>query len=477
MTLVDHDAQLVAEFFESCSPMMGGYRHSTFSYVAAKTKDGLVLLHGRIRLGIFPLDAGAPSSFETRSVCAGRIALQNGYEQARELVAALLNGSLKTSHGNLRLVADDGDRHAAHFAPFHDEGLKSQNRLSVLSISGHRPESYLRQPDLDWELKAAETPYDSLTDLLLEFGLGAHRVDATRLEIIADTVAFVHSSSRVEGTKASIVLRVAKGLDTNRVTLGYRLLDGHRVVVRARENGSKFHWDEREGLLHGELTLDVSKAPVVHTIANYAEIAQHHYWLSDPSRLPNAHRTAFEAFDEQLALLREAFDNADGRSYQARDMEAAVSWLLWLHGFQVAHLGGTQKIQVPGPDILAITPYSGHIAIIECTTKHLGSDKKLPDLVANAEKLRRKLDGADQSHRKLLKVLVTTLRADDIAAEREQAERLGVLILTREDIDSAINRSIALPNAEQIYAEAFEAAQAVQAKYSSEPPLPGITRP
>jgi hypothetical protein len=454
--------------------MMGGYRHSTFAYVAAKTEGGVVLLHGRIRLGIFPHQSVAPPAFETKSVCAGRMALENGYQQGREFVAALLEGTLETCHGKLRLAADDGDRHSAHFVPFHDEGLKSQNRLSVLSISGRRPESYLRQPDLDWELKAAETPYDSLTDLLLEFRLGPHRADATRLEIIADTVAFVHSSSRVKASKASIVLRVAKGLDPNRVTLGYRLLDGHRVVVRGRENGSKFHWHEREGLLHGELTLDASKAPVVHTIANYAEIAQHQCWLSDPSRLPNAHRTAFEAFDDQLALLREAFDNAEGRSYQARDMEAAVAWLLWIHGFQVAHLGGTQKIQVPGPDILAITPHNGDIAIIECTTKHLGSDKKLPDLVANAEKLRRKLDGADQSHRKLLKVLVTTLRADDTAAEREQAARLGVLVVTREDIDDVINRSIAFPNAEKIYAEAFEAARAAQSKYASEPQLSGI---
>jgi hypothetical protein len=183
---------------------------------------------------------------------------------------------------------------------------------------------------------------------------------------------------------------------------------------------------------------------------------------------------ALEAFDNQLALMKEVFDSAEGRGHQARDMEAAISWLLWMHGFLVVHLGGTQKTQIPGPDVLAMTPQSGHFVVIECTTKHLGSDKKLPDLIANAEKLRRKLDAADHSHIKILKVLVTTLRSEDIAAEREAAERLGVLVLTRENIDNAMNRSIGIANAEQMFDEALDAVQAAQAKHAGQPQLPGI---
>lgn len=474
MGLSDHDAKLVEEFFSGCSSMKSGYGHCTFSYVAAKAGDERVLLHGRLRLGILPLDADGPTAFESQSICAGRLSLTGGYEEVKQCVDRLIEGSLETTHGKLKLHPDDGGRHSAYFTPFHDEGLRSQNRLSVLSISGARPDPFMRQPDLDWELKAAATPYDSVTDLLLELGLGAHRTDTTRLEVIADTVAFIHSSSKVDGTKATVVIRAAKGLDTNSVTLGYRLLDGRKVALRARALGSGFKWDEREGLLHGELVLDVSKAPVLHAIVSYAGIAQHHYWLSDLTRLPNAQRMAYEAFDGQLALMKEVFDSADGRSYQARDMEAAIAWLLWMHGFLVVHLGGTQKTQIPGPDILAMTPHSGHIAIIECTTKHLGSDKKLPDLVANAEKLRRKLDAADQSHVKILKVLVTTLRSEDIAAEREAAEKLGVLVLTRENIDNAMNRSIGIANAEQMFAEALDEAQAAQAKHAGQPQLPGI---
>jgi Holliday junction resolvase len=150
--------------------------------------------------------------------------------------------------------------------------------------------------------------------------------------------------------------------------------------------------------------------------------------------------------------------------------------LLWMNGFLVAHLGGTQTVQVPGPDIIAMSRQTGHFAVIECTTKHLGSGKKLPDLVANAEKLRRKLDAAGQGHRKILKILVTTLRADDIAAEREDAERLGVVVLTRENIETAIDRSIVIPNPEGVYADALQSAQAGIDKHAGQATVPGVSK-
>jgi hypothetical protein len=102
----------------------------------------------------------------------------------------------------------------------------------------------------------------------------------------------------------------------------------------------------------------------------------------------------------------------------------------------------------------------------------LGSDKKLPDLIANAEKLRRKRDAAGQQHRSILKVLVTSLRAVDIAAEKENAERLGVLVLTRENLVSLIERTVAVPNAERLYVEGAALVRAGLSKFEAELSLP-----
>jgi hypothetical protein len=151
-------------------------------------------------------------------------------------------------------------------------------------------------------------------------------------------------------------VRAAQGLDPAQITLGYRLLDGYRIATRARVLGKDMKWETADGFQQGETKLDLSSGDVTHSIVSYAGVAQHHYWLTDPMRLPNAQRISYEAFDGQLALLKEIFESAEGRSYQARDMEAGIAWLLWMHGFYVLHLGSTQRVRVPGPDIIALPP-------------------------------------------------------------------------------------------------------------------------
>lgn len=379
------------------------------------------------------------------------------------MVDKLLNGTLATEHGNLRLPNAPDSRHHCYYAPLQEEGLKVQRRSSVLAITGARVNSGLCGLSVDWELKAAPTPFDSFSDLLAEFGLGQQKSEQAYFEVIADGVAFIDLSSEVRDQKAVIAIRGATGLDKSKFAVGYRLVERQRVVARSTIAGSEFRWDERDGLMHGEAELNIASGEALHCIANYEGIAQHHIWLSDPTHIPNIHRLAYEAFDSKLSLMNEIFDSAEGRGYQAREMEAAVAWMLSLHGFIVMHIGGTQKVQIPGPDIMAITPRTGNIVIVECTTKHLGSDKKLPDLVSNAEKLRRKLEAAGQSDKTILKVLVTTLRSEDIAAERSDAERLGVLVLTREKIESVLNESSTTPDAERMFADAVESVQSALA--------------
>ena len=474
--MTDIDQKNFDNFFAACAPMMDAYReHSALSYVAVRRDGALVLLRARLRLAATPRER-LPSAFSSPLVCAAHVSLNHLGADAATVLTGIVAGTLKTEHGSLGLLTEASGRHGTHFTPFHDEGLRAQNRLNVLTVNGARSDSFLPQPDLDWELKAAETPFESLTDLMLEFGLGGDRPDISRIELIADTVAFIHYGSSISGTKARVGIRLAQGLQREKASLGYRVLDGHRVTVRSRVAGGGMKWDERDGLQHGETDLDVTSGGIVHAFVSYAGVAQHHYWLSDPARLPNPHRTAFEAFDAQLDLFKSILEKAEGRGFQARDLEAAVAWLLWMNGFFVAHLGGTQTVQTPGPDIIAMTPQTGHFAVIECTTKHLGSDKKLPDLVANAEKLRRRLDAAGQGHRKILKILVTTLRAEDIAAERDDAERLGVVVLTRENIENAINRSITVPNPEEVFADALQVAQAGIDKHAGQLALSGVNK-
>jgi hypothetical protein len=86
-----------------------------------------------------------------------------------------------------------------------------------------------------------------------------------------------------------------------------------------------------------------------------------------------------------------------------------------------------------------------------------------------AEAARRGLAGAGSAYLRLLPVIVTSKTRNEITPDLEDAERLGVLVVTRETLENAIDqRTLMLPNADQVYAEAEQAIKEALAKY---PPL------
>ena len=63
---------------------------------------------------------------------------------------------------------------------------------------------------------------------------------------------------------------------------------------------------------------------------------------------------------------------------------------------------------------------------------------------------------------------MTSRRREEVVADIEQAERLGVLVVTQEDLIEALPRTLALPDPERFYNEAEEAMRAAQMRHQVE---------
>jgi hypothetical protein len=217
--------------------------------------------------------------------------------------------------------------------------------------------------------------------------------------------------------------------------------------------GGDLAWEVIDGVGIGKIEIEVPPSSVIYCVTSYDGVAQSYYWVVDPNALPNARRVAFESVDNGLRHLLETIEKAGQRGFDARDLEKAIGWIAWMLGFGVANLGGSARTQ-DAPDIIATTP-SGNFALIECTTGHLGADKKLPLLHSRAQSLRRRLDEAYSKHVKVLPTIVTNMIAADVEPELERAREFGIKVITREGILDLVNRT-QLPNPEAIYAEALE---------------------
>lgn len=454
----DHDQEQLDDFFKAIETNLPFYKHAHFSFLAIKKGNEFHLAQGQLQLQAVPLDKPS-SSFLSDNIRAGCFRLSELQQTPREFVDALLSGKIKTPDAEICFLPEQGRFHSAHFIPYYFEGVQTQHRQVRLMLSGNRRVHTVAHA-LDWELKAAPTPFFNVQELCEEFSVGTMRGDLANVEITALPVCIISPESIVNGTKARFVIDLAGELAQEKTSIGFRIFGRNQRVKRGILNGYSLSWSKNGEIQRGIGEIEVPAGAIIDCIASYAGVAQNHFWIKDPKTAQNPLRSVHDAFDNNLSVLRELIEKSQKKGADARELEMAVSWLLWLLGFSATHIGGTGKTS-DAPDLIAATPL-GNLVVIECTTGILREDSKLSHLVQRAEKIRQSLAASGNQHVKVLPIIVTTKTRDEIKAELEPARKLGVLVATREDFDQIISRTIFLPDSNRLFAEGEEALQRLQ---------------
>lgn len=253
----------------------------------------------------------------------------------------------------------------------------------------------------------------------------------------------------------------------NKLSLGYRIISAGNVT-RGSIAGSNLEWASEAGREIAWAALEVPPAAVFQTFACYDGVAYQHWWIQDPQNSQNPRRAVFARSDPGLATLTSFL--GDQPMKQARDLEFAVSWLLWLLGFSPAHLGANQKMS-DAADILVSTP-QGHFAAVECTTGVLKAGHKLSLLVERTEVVREALRLSNCQHFRVLAVIVTTKTRDEVRGELDDARKAGIVVITRNELPSLIERTLLLPNADQLFLEAEQSLREPEIIIPNDPELP-----
>ncbi len=466
-TMNDTERRNIEAFFKAIEPNLPGYQHSSFSYLALKKGETFALAQGRLALQGVPATIPSGGFFQSENVKAGIFRLSELNMNPRDFVDSLLTSTLSTPQGDLQFQPEQGRSHSVHFNSHHPDGISAQRRQIQLSITGDRRQE-INSTLLDWELKAAPTPFFNVQELCDEFLVGQIRGDFVSVEIIAFNVAVVATESSIEGNKAKLVIVIADGLATENASIGYRVFDRNRVAKRGLLSGSEIKWQKIENVRRGISEIEVPTGAVMDCVVNYAGVAQNHFWIADLKTSQNPFRSVHNAFDNNWEVLRELIDRSQKKGADARDLEMAVSWLLWLLGFNATRIGGTSKTS-DAPDLIAATPM-GNLVVIECTTGILKEDSKLSHLFQRTEKVRQSLVACGNQHLRVLPVIVTTKTRDEVKVELDQAHKLGILVATSEDFPQMIDRTLLWPDPNRLYAEAEETLRRLQ----NPPILPGL---
>lgn len=466
MTLPAHDQKHIDDFFSSIASVEGAYKHPVFSFVAIKRANGFVLAQGALQLNIVE-PADPPVLFRSENVWAAQYRLADLGIDAKGLIKALLSGSIRTPEGGILFVRENNS-YSPYYIPFHEFGLEKQHRLNVLRVAAANPLQNMSMVAIEWELKASATPYETLQELAFACKLGVLRTDRSIVEIVAYNVAAVDFNSKVSGTKALPTVYLAQGLSPEKLRLGYKIQQQGGVTARSSVAGESLDWTTFGGLHHATAELEIPISAILFCVVSYDGIAQQFARLMDPTAVQNARRAALETFDPQLTQLREIIDNQQSKT-RGRDFEAAIAWLLWMLGFGVAHLGDTEKTQ-HAADLIAVSK-SGHVAVVECTIGLIKADK-LSRLFERTEAVRRSVEASGNRHARVLPLIITLMSRAELAADLERAEKNGIAIFAREDVEGVLFQTRFTENSDQIFLDAETSAAFAREKYNLQQDLP-----
>lgn len=447
MTNEENVEKQIRDFFLAIAPIEGAFTNDSFSYVALRRDEAFVIVQARMFLNTQKLGS-LPSSFQSPNVKAAHFLLRDVHLNREAVMKSLIAGYLSTPDGTVLFPANESRQYSAFYQPFHDDGLKTQSRFAHLTVCGGPIPEIRMQPSLDWELRAADTPYDGIQDILNEFGPGLIG-ENSRIEVVAFNAATIDFGSVVTGETAKLALRTTTSADISKISVGYRVLDAGRIVQRRKLAGSDLSWSDQEGYKLGNVEFTVPRAAVVHATAVYDGIAQQHYYFSDPNAFQNPRRAAYEAFDAKCALFDDILSRAQSSKPDSREFEAAMPWLFWMLGFAPSSLVGVRQMS-NAPDTLLCTP-KGNIAVVECTVGLLKDDSKLTKLHDRVQAVRRNLEHSSTRHLRVLPVMVTAKSVEEVRPDLDQAIRLGVYVVTREGIERLKQRTLLISDADQLF--------------------------
>lgn len=448
----------VKEFNKLLTSWKEVYKWKITSFIAIKTPDSHKLLIGRIIFDSVKPQDSLLFSFESTHLIAGREISASTAEDIDRCIKDATEGKLTSAKQIISLHQKSGEFLSTTFFPIYHPSVTLGPRLPSIIIRGSSKHDLLSaqcfRPNemLDLDLRSADQPFDGLDDLLIHLGFPVSRQsgDSTALEIIATSPALIADDSKIASGHAQIKCRIAESAEIKKIRFGYKIFHGNSIE-RASITGEVFEWIT-DGLLKiGSASISTKDASVLQSFLSYDGISLHQWWITDPLKRLNERHAIYEVFDEELKLLKDFLLSPAGK--EDRAFEHGMALLLNILGFSVSHHGTIKKLE-RGPDIIAVSPVSGNIGVIECTTGLLNENDKLAKLVQRTSLIKEKLVRVGYGHIPVQPIIVTSLRKSEIEADLELAERNEIAVVCRENIEELLRRVMLPLNPDGLFQEA-----------------------
>lgn len=425
-------------FFAGISDWREGYVQARLSYVGIRKEGKIAIVSAQINLALV-VNEPPRALFDAANVVAGEWDIPQETVSIEQVIDDILSeeGLLVSGHERMGLRAG-ADRPISSSLPslLHHAGLKTQRRLVVLTLTGSGRHELIRQPDLDWQLKAAPMPFESIQELITVYRAGSPQGDYSILEVVANSAVLTSENIEVRGDTARIGVCVGARLNRSLARVGFRAVS-RTGVTRGAFDGEQLSWHEQSGIAIGLADVKVEPGSVVECIASYKGEAHHVTTHMDKDHIQNPRMIVLRAVEHSTEVIQNyLLPDLPGRARSADDFETAVGWVLWALGFAPVSFGLNPKTR-DAFDVVA-NDDRGNFLVVECTLGLLKAESKLSRLMARAARVRDDLMRNNLGHLRVLPVIVSAMNRDHLTADLEAARQLGAVVVAREDLERAL---------------------------------------
>lgn len=405
---------------------------AVISYIARKTGDNLHLLAGSLNLHPYPLAQDVSFTVETPEILAGVTQLAEGKDRLLELIREAAAGCVSANDRKFLLQSGGPYSYFSEFVT-RDRWYDGLN-LRVVSSSSGAPSSpsHVARCITDNGLRCASPPFDGLADLFAWIGLINPEDRGSQPEIslhIAPPIDFDPlPEAGLRNGRLGLSLTAHAKFDLTTFSLAIRPSPG--MGVQSRQHWAhQVTWDTPDANKRdGKLEVDLDNADNVEVMLAIKDTTVRRQWMLDPTKAENYRLLAMQHFDLNLRKVKEALESGDGRRF-----EIGVGALLFLMGFSSAI-----QPETDAPDIVVST-LRGRIVLVECTTRIADFHEKLGKLVDRKAALTKIMqDRMIAPH--VIGVLVCGQPKDHIAADLDELRGYQIPLVTREDLDTALER-------------------------------------
>lgn len=400
-------------------------------YLALKSQDAWRIVEAALILWPVAHKEGVDFSVLTPNVAAGRKQIsQISKSRCLDAITSVVAGRMEVDIGSISL----GDEEAIDWYSEVPDNA-SWSRAMQLRVSTKNPQAPTHPrlvAQIDDDLRIAATPFDGLDDLTAQLGFRGDMSGSTapRIEIaISPPVDFLANSCTLSSDIFVATLLAHPRFELNRIDFAIRTAPGEVASTR-RQVAKHIDWGEpKDGLRTGTLTSELPNCDSVLAMLSVAGHTVRRQWTQDPQKAPNPRYVSLQHFDPELRMLRRHLFEV----HESRKFEHAVATLMYLLGFSIGLPAETDS-----PDILG-TLQNGESIVVECTLRIPDFAAKAGRLVERRASLSKALTEANLPSA-VVAILVCRLSIREISATAKDVGNHDIVLLTHEDLESALMR-------------------------------------